>query len=192
MRYLSIDLEATGLEEENFLTEFAAICVDTQNKTIHHELCFHTFIQCPSFEVLRPNLSSWIIENMKNHIQKAHSQGISLKDFKLQLEKFLISKNVQNFFQHEKILLFGKSLSALDLPLLKKTLGTEFLRTFFSHQTLDVSCVSHFLVDKGLLPEICRKGSGLMSHFEMGEVAHTALEDARHVAELYFKMLEII
>ncbi|MEK6626375.1 MAG: hypothetical protein AABY86_15505, partial [Bdellovibrionota bacterium] len=89
----------------------------------------------------------------------------------------------------QKIVLFGKSMNALDLPLLNRDLGWEFMRKYFHHQVLDLSSVVRAFVDKRLLPPETVSGSALMKHLKMGEVAHTALEDAVNAAKIYLQLL---
>jgi DNA polymerase-3 subunit epsilon len=81
-------------------------------------------------------------------------------------------------------------MSAIDLPFLNRDLGWDFMRKYFVHRQLDLSSVSYTLIDLGLLPENCSSGSKLMEFFDMGEVAHTALEDAINTAKIYLKMLQ--
>ena len=66
----------------------------------------------------------------------------------------------------------------------------DFMRRYFEHRQLDLSCVAYCLIDMGMLPSECESGSKLMKHLGFGEVAHTALEDAINTAKMYFKLLE--
>ena len=191
MRYLSIDIEATGLEPHDLMIEFAAVPIDTDLLSIEEKNSFHSFIKCPSFEELFETLNPWVRDHNKELIQKAHQEGISLDDFKDRLENYLNSDEIKTFFASRPVVLFGKSLSALDLPLLTRDLGHHFMRKHFHHRTLDLTSVSYALADMKKLPENARSGSGLMEIFGMGEVAHTALEDAINTAKLYFKMFKM-
>ena len=62
----------------------------------------------------------------------------------------------------------------------------------FHHQNLDLTCLVLGLIDLKLLPPGLESGSKLMEFFNMGEVLHTALEDAYNTAEMYLKILEKI
>ena len=89
MKYLSFDLEATGLEEDALIIEYAMVPFDTETKTIEKSLAKHFYIKCPSFETLEPNLNSWVKEHNKTLIEKAHNEGIELPSFKKEFESYL-------------------------------------------------------------------------------------------------------
>lgn len=190
MRYLSFDLEATGLEENAYIIEFGMVPFCTESKTIETKLQKHFFVQCPAYNELEPNLSDWVKKHNKNLIDTAHSQGITLDQFKQELEQYLNSAPIKKYFNNEKIILFGKSISAIDLPFLNRDLGWEWMNHHFHHRNLDLSCLSHGLIDMGILPEGMESGSNLMNYLDMGEVCHTALEDAVNTALMYIKILE--
>ncbi len=189
MKYLSFDLEATGLAEHDLIIEFGLVPFCAKTKTIEEKLSRHWFIKCPSFEELKPKLDQWVIDHNKELIDKAHSEGVEMAQFKQELSDYVKSDEVVEYFG-EKIILFGKSMNAIDLPFMTRDLGWDFMRDHFHHQVLDMSSVAMAFADKGTLPEECRSGSGLMKHFKMGDVAHTALEDAKNVAILYLKSLD--
>ena len=190
MKYLSFDIEATGLEENAHMIEFAMVPFDTENAEIKMELSKHFYIKCPSYEKLEPNLNPWVKEHNKELIQKAHSQGIELSLFKKEMEDYLLSSVIKEYFDNEKVVLFGKSISAIDLPFLNRDLGWEWMNTYFHHRNLDLSCFTLGLIDMGKLEKGMDSGSALMKHFSMGEVNHTALEDAVNTAKMYLKLLE--
>lgn len=192
MKYLSIDLEATGLREHDYIIEFGMIPFDTETRTLEHSLARNYFIQCPSFEEMRPNLDKWVIDHNEELIRKAHKEGLTMRNFKRELESYLTSPELKNYFSNtkDKIILFGKSMNAIDLPFMTRDLSWEFLRKHFHHRVLDLSSTANTLVDMNLLPEAAYSGSGLMKELGMGEVAHTALEDAKNTAIMYLKLIE--
>ena len=192
-KYLSIDLEATGLDENDLIIEFAAIPVCSDSKAIDHQNSFHTYIECPAFEDLLPNLNPWVAENNKELIIKSHEEGISLENFNNQFFDYLKSSELNDYKNKDsKFVLLGKSLNAIDLPFLNRDLGWQNMRNYFSHQVLDVSGFVRALIDSKKIPEDCTKGSELSLFLEMGEVKHTALEDAIQTAEIYFKLLDLL
>lgn len=191
MKYLSFDLEATGLEEDARIIEFAMIPFDTEDFSLNHELSKQFYVKCPSFEELEPNLNSWVKEHNKELIEKAHKEGVEPSEFKKIMEEYLNSKEVKDYFGNEKIVLFGKSISAIDLPFMNRDLGWEWMNNHFHHRNLDLSCYAMGLVDMGLLDEGMDSGSKLMNFLGMGEVHHTALEDAENTAIMYLKLLRM-
>ncbi len=190
MKYLSIDLEATGLGENCQIIEFAMIPFDTQFRRLEEPLARSVYIHCPSFEDLKPTLDPWVREHNEKIIRKAHSEGLMLSEFKEWLKKYLESPEVRNYFQTQKIVLFGKSMNAIDLPFMNRDLGWEFMRRYFHHRILDLSSVGYGMVDMGQLPQGMDSGTNLMNHLGMGDVAHTALEDAKNTAIMYLKLLD--
>jgi DNA polymerase-3 subunit epsilon len=60
----------------------------------------------------------------------------------------------------------------------------------FHHRNLDLSCLTLGLIDMGVLAKGMESGSVMMKEFGMGEVEHTALEDAVNTIKMYFKILE--
>ena len=188
MRYLSIDLEATGLEPSDNIIELAMVPFDSETKEIERNLGKHFYIKCPSFETLRPRLNEWVIEHNEELIRKASSEGSEISEVKNQLVDYFDSKEVRSYFKEEDIVLFGKSMSAIDIPFLSRDFGYDFMRKYFSHRTLDLTCLVYALVDMGKLPPDTVSGSKLMEYFEMGEVEHTAMEDAVNTALMYLKI----
>ncbi len=189
MKYLSFDLEATGLEEDALIIEFGMVPFDTETGTIEDSLAKQFYVKCPSFEELKPNLNSWVAEHNETIIRKAHSEGVSQEEFKNILETYLNSKEVKDYFNNERIVLFGKSISAIDLPFMNRDLGWEWMNKHFHHRNLDLSCYTMGLIDMGLLDKGMDSGAKLMERFKMGEVLHTALEDAVNTAKMYLGLL---
>lgn len=191
MRYLSIDLEATGLRENDLIIEIAFVPFDVKSKSIAHDLTFHTLVQCPSFQELKPKLDKWVIEHNEKLITDAHQKGMPLAQLRKKITEYLESPAIKNYFgTTEKITLFGKSMNAIDLPFLNRDLGFEFMRQYFHHRDLDLSSVSRTMIDLDLLPEGSASGSKLMSHLGMGDVAHNALDDAVNTAKMYFLLID--
>lgn len=192
MRYLSFDIEATGLGKDCLMIEFAAIAIDAKEREVRDDLKFHSYITCPSFEELKPALDPWVVENNEKLIEKAHQEGATLEQFKEDLSQFINNPRVKNFFDNKRIVLFGKSINAIDLPFMNRDLGWEWMRQNFSHRTFDFTSYCFGLVDMGLLPKGMESGSKLMDFMGMGDVAHTALEDAINTAKMYFYTLDMI
>jgi len=191
MKYLSIDLEATGLRQQDLICEVAIVPFCSEEKSINNNLAKNWIIKTPSFEELLPSLDKWVIEHNEQMIRKCFEVGISLGQWKLEFEQYLESKVVKDYFKNEKIVLFGKSMNAIDLPFLNRDLGWDWIRKYFSHRQLDFSSVCYGYMDIGLLPPGSESGSTLMKYLGLGEVAHTALEDAINTALMYLKTIEL-
>lgn len=194
MKYLSIDLEATGLNQNDYIIEFGMIPFCTETKTVEEKLARNYFIQCPSFESLKDQLDPWVIEHNEGLIKKAHSEGISLLSLKKEITNYLNLPEVKDYFKllpKEKIVLFGKSMNAIDLPFLTRDLGWEFMRSNFHHRDLDLSSTAQTLIDLEFLPAKCSSGSELMSFLGFGAVEHTALADAKNTALMYLKIMDL-
>lgn len=191
MKYLSIDIEATGLRENDLIIEFACVPFCSTSRKVFDELSFHSYLHCPSFEKLKPFLDPWVIENNQTLITKANTEGKSIVDFKISLTNYLASAEVKSFFGNDKIILFGKSMNAIDLPFMNRDFGWEWMRTNFSHRVVDFSSVCYGFIDLGILPKGSESGSKLMSYLKMGSVAHTALEDAVNTAKMYLAVLDL-
>lgn len=198
-KYLSVDTEATGLEEGCYLIQVALVPIDVEKKIIEEKLGKETLVQCPSFEELKPNLNEWVLAHNEILIKEAHKKGLTKEDFQEWLANYLDSHEVREFFgkdekgKYNKPVLFGKSLSALDIPLLTRYAGRKFMEAYFHHHTLDITCVAKALVDVGKLPPGFESTSKIIKHFGIREDArHTALSDAIDMANVYFKLLELI
>lgn len=192
-KYLSLDTEATGLEEHCLLIQVAVVPVDGSKNLILRELGKEVLIQCPSFEVLKPTLSEWVITHNETLIRKAHAEGMAPHAFAQWLSEYLNSEKVKAFFGNERPLLLGKSLSALDIPLLTKNLGKAFMDKHFHHHTLDITCVGRFLVDAGILPPEHSSTSQLLKFFNLRtESNHTALSDALDMGQIYLNLVNLM
>lgn len=196
MKYLSFDIEATGLRENDYIIEFGMVPFCAKSQTFADDLKKHFYIHCPSFDSLENELDPWVIKHNKELIIKANSDGISLANFKQEISSYVKSAPVQEYFtetsstqKKSNIILFGKSLNAIDLPFLNRDLGYAFMREHFHYQVHDLSSIVMNMVDLNCLPEKCLSGSELMQYFNLGDVCHTALEDAYNTAKLYFHIL---
>jgi DNA polymerase-3 subunit epsilon len=192
MKYLSFDIEATGLEEDALIIEFAMVPFCSETRTIEDKLAKQFYVKCPSFEELKPNLNEWVAKNNEQIINLAHSEGVEQSEFKSILENYLNSKEVKSYFNNEKVVLFGKSISAIDLPFMNRDLGWEWMNKHFHHRNLDLSCFTMGLIDMGVLEKGMDSGAKLMDKFGMGAVSHTALEDSVNTAKMYFNLLEML
>jgi oligoribonuclease (3'-5' exoribonuclease) len=192
-KYLSIDTEATGLEEDTHLIQLAFVPVDPERGIIGDEMGWETLVKCPSFEELKPRLNPWVIEHNEGLIRNAHAGGIEPSALKAAVQSYMERDAVKQFFGGDRPPFLGKSLSALDIPLMQRYLGRTFMDKYFHHHTLDVTCIARAMVDGGLLPKGCESTTKLLTHFQIRELSnHTALSDAHDMAVVYLKLLEVL
>lgn len=190
MRYLSIDIESTGLDEDCHIIEFAAVPFCSHEGTLEKSLSKRWLVKCPPYKELEPKLDLWVRENIRPLIEEASTKGSPLTQFKSEFQSYLESHQITQYFNGKKIVLFGKSMNAIDLPFLNRDLGWDFMRKYFSHRTADLTTTAYSLIDLKFLPPECESGSQLMTFLGMGDVAHTALEDAENTALMYLKILK--
>jgi len=192
MKYLSFDIEATGLKEFDYIIEFAMVPFDAATNTLEDNLARSYYIKCPPYNELESKLDPWVIEHNKELIIKANSEGLPMGSFKKELQAYLESSQVRDYFSTNqcKIILFGKSMNSIDLPFLNRDLGFDFMRRYFHHQVLDLSSVAIGLIDLNMIPKECSSGSDLMKYFKMGDVEHTALADAKNTAIMYLNLID--
>ncbi len=192
-RYLSLDTEATGLEEKCVMIQLAVVPVDVDRGTVHTELGKEWLVKCDSFESLKPTLNEWVLKHQEGLIRKAHAEGISIEACKAELSEYLKSKPLLDFFGKSRPILMGKSMSALDIPLLTRSFGWEWMQKAFHHHIVDVTCLGKSFEDAGLLPAKTANTQSLMQYFKLKENAdHTALSDAIDMGKIYCKMIDMI
>jgi DNA polymerase-3 subunit epsilon len=192
-RYLSIDTETTGLHLDCHLIEVAFLPVDSESTEIDHRLGKETFVQCPPFEELKPTLNSWVIQHNEGLIRKANATGITPEAFKKWVQDYFESPAIKEFFKGERPPMLGKSLSALDIPILTRYLGKDMMDKYFHHHTVDITSVARALVDSGVLPKGSEGTTKLVQFFQMKSSArHTAMSDAVDMAEIYLKITQYL
>lgn len=190
-RYFSIDTEATGLEEDSYLIQFAIVPVSASDKKVYEQLGREVWVRCPSFEELKPKLNAWVLEHNESLIRTAHEKGISPYEFAKWMSQYLSSSDIQEFSKGERLPLLGKSLSALDVPLLTRYLGKPYMEKHFHHHTIDVTSIARFLVDSKHFPSDTASTSKLLPHLGIRSIpSHTALSDAVDMGNAYLRMVE--
>ncbi len=192
-KYLSVDTEATGLTPECVLIQLAFVPVDTTANKVHTELGKEWLVQCASFEELKPSLNPWVVEHNEGLIRDAHSKGVPVPQLIGEVHAYMTTPEMKKFFGDSRPIFLGKSMSALDIPLLTRTLGDDFMKQHFHHHTLDVTCVARALVDSGKMPPGTESSSKIMKYFGVREEPeHTALSDALDMGVIYLKMVELL
>ncbi len=192
IRYLSMDTEATGLAEDCHLIQLAFVPVDMDKKEVRMDLAVETLVKCPDFDTLAPTLNPWVLSHMKEVIVAAHEKGIEQSAVRAWVNHYFELPGVKEFFGKDKVVLLGKSLSALDIPILKKALGETYFMERFHHHTVDVTSVARSFVDAQILPPDCVSGSKLLKFLNIrDQVKHTALSDAVDMGNIYLRIIDI-
>jgi len=76
VKYLSFDIEATGLNSHDLIIEIAYVPFDTETLTLEDSLVGYFFIQCPSFEDFKSGLDPWVIEHNQTLIEIVYLKGL--------------------------------------------------------------------------------------------------------------------
>jgi len=191
--YLSIDTEATGLKEHDLLIQIAFVPVDLTQMKVVETLGKEYLVHCPPYEELEPRLDEWNREHNSGLIRRAHAEGISPEKLRTEVSEYLQTPAVRAIFGDKRPVMLGKSMSALDIPIMRRYLGWEFYDKHFHHHTADVTCVARYLVDAGKLPPGCESTSKIIKYFQIRDDAnHTALSDAVDMGNVYLKMLAML
>ncbi len=192
MCYLSLDTEATGLGKNSLLIHIALVPLDVNNLIVKENLSWSRLIRIPSYDDLLPSLNNWVRKNLKSLIEKAHKDGIPLDECRDDLVSYLSSQELKDFLNGEQPVLLGKSLSALDIPLLNKSFGLEFMQKYFHHHTIDITSIARYLCDASLIPKNTFSTTKVMNYFNIRkDPTHDALTDAIDMAKIYLKMIQL-
>lgn len=188
--YLTEDTETTGTSEDSLLIQVAFVPMSEEG-TLKEDLAKEWLIKCLSFEELYPTLNDFCRKNNESIITLAHEKGQDKDVVKQEIEDYLSSAPIKELFDGKKPTLYGKSISALDLPKMVQTFGWDWTRNQFNHRVFDLGSVVMHLVNKGLLPAECESIDKLASYLGLGKVSHLALDDCRQIADIYKKIKDL-
>lgn len=191
MKYLSLDLETTGLNGGLQILEIAAVAEDSEVKNMHVDALpyFHCYVLHEQYfgEAMALAMNASILRKIAAHEFKygktsALDSGKGQESFiHIQALKFHFGEWLCNVYgQNEVITLTGKNVGAFDLPFLRNIPGWETGR--FHHRVLDPGTLYvDWKIDKKM-PSMaqCAERAGLT---DVGGL-HEALFDARMVIEL--------
>lgn len=201
MKYVSIDIETTGLScETNNMIEFAAVIEDTENLVPVEELPTFTAIvvnEKDQYNIgayclcLHTELYKRILET-QGKLREHNSSYVALDDSsgKKNVSIGVYSNNLLHYFQswlsdngvEGKVIAAGKNFMGFDIGFIKKLDSSKTLR--FSHRSLDPATLFMLQEDESLLGlDECAKRAGL----EFTGDYHRALPDALMVVQLIRK-----
>lgn len=177
MKYLSIDIETTGLDEKNCqVLSIAGVLEDTLATDIpveelrHFHFIFnHKHIKGEPFAL---NMNKDIIEIIK---EGKDSRLIDEGAFTTSLQIFLLENGIKD----RKLKVAGKNFATFDKKFIEKILFWDTTRELDFHQRiLDVAPLFVDFKNDEWLPNLntCMQRAGIE-----GSVTHDALEDARDV-----------
>lgn len=175
MKYLSLDLETSGLDPKNHqILMVSAVVEDTNNIKPLEELPHYTCILSSDYITGSPyalGLNSWILDIISG---RAGDSTYNKSPLSVVYQDF--SDFLDKHFGSDKVTVAGKNVGGFDIPFLKEQFPGIVTR--FDHRTLDPAplCVD-FVNDKtipGLKKCMSRRGVD-------GEVSHDAYHDALDV-----------
>lgn len=184
MRYVSIDIETTGLNpERDQILEFGAVIGDTNKKyDINNAIKFHKIILHRRIvgDVFAINMNREIIQEIKEAYDKSELNRAFCSIQYLE-ENFIEWLKKNRFDTTKKINVAGKNFAGFD----QKFLEPYFKNIKFSQRVLDPAILYLDTTDKRL-PDLktCKARAGLN-----GNVSHRALIDAMDVVLLLQKKL---
>jgi oligoribonuclease len=181
MKYVSIDLETTGLYPESCqILEFAAVIEDTQSNVEVEKLpFFHTYIDNGDNlygSIFAINMNKKIIEII-NEQKKSKEQKVNLVTIDTLCAHFKTFLQKNGINPGERITAAGKNFATFDLLFLK---SIDKWNVNFSNRVIDPAILYLNKNDK-YLPDsqTCYNRANIKSL-----VSHCALDDARKVIEL--------
>lgn len=191
MRYVSIDIETTGLDPEKCdILSFAAVIEDTQHNTSIVELPrFYKINSDIKYRTIRGQLNGLLMnEALLKRIQNMQGNSIDFLGFEHQLtHEFRLWLITNNFsFNSKDELVFnvaGKNFMAFDQRFLSHNIRDWDRYIKVRHRVMDPGMLFINFKDDEKMPDMntCIQRSGLdLSKYTQ----HNALDDARIVVEL--------
>lgn len=192
MKYVSIDLETTGLDPSTCdILEFAAVVDDTLKPEVPVDQLpsFRALVVAKSYRgepyalAMHPELFREIASadkllpyNAERAFVRSHSWALAPGDLFTLFEQWAVEVGVLGPERKGKILVAGKNFAGFDLRFLRENNGVMWDRTF-SHRVLDPAMLFTLAEDdKPPSLELCLERAGFTK-----TVSHRALDDARDV-----------
>lgn len=177
MKYVSIDIETTGLDPAKDQVLMVAMIVEDTENTLPRELLptFACFVKHPRYEggPFALWLNSWIFEILAKNDESAYPI-YSVGEWENRAEEFL----KEHFPEGKKIVPAGKNVGSFDLQFFSPTLKNKF-----AHRNIDPGSVFiDWKKDKPLSLDDIKSNLGIS-----GEVTHNAVDDAWDVIEVLRK-----
>ncbi len=180
MKYISIDIETTGLNSKTCdVLEFGALIEDTLNLLPREELpTFHAYILQDNYrgEPYALAMNAHIFQKILA-LQKECSLLLMRPDDMVQNFKDFLLRNLGD----KRGVVAGKNVAGFDLPFLKDCIPYWTEEIKFHHRVIDPGMLYFNPLTDALPPDLkeCKKRAGLPEL-----VTHEALDDAWDVIQL--------
>jgi len=190
MKYLSVDIETTGLNPEKCQTlEVSFVVEDTNNIKPLEELprftvCIeHKRIHGEPYALSMPYNAS-IINDMKNKLEDRKFNFIKPDEFYSSLLLFLSKNDLLDDKNKATLNIAGKNFQAFDKPFIMKLLESDPQwnnQIRFRYRVIDPAILFVNWKDDSALPDLntCKQRANIS-----GEVAHDSYSDALDVIKL--------
>lgn len=190
MKYVSIDIETTGLSHDCDIIQFAAVIDDLNNPAPLDELpklnvyfLKNNYLGEPFALSMHGEIFKKISYAKKNKIENDDdSYYVQIEDLPSIFRNFLTNNGISEDLRTGNIVITvaGKNVSGFDVPFLNSKIK-DWDGIYMRHRALDPAILYFDPIEDKELPDTakCMIRAGLK-----GVVAHTALEDALVVVEL--------
>ena len=170
-----------------YLLEIGFVPFNIRTGVIYKELSKRILIKCPDVETMKKEgkISEWNLKRQSHLdlISEASNHGVSTEVAKKMI--ILYIEEIKHL-TGEKVVLFGKSISTVDMPVLYTTFGHKFINKAFhyQHQCLTTKMAGYKrrgFVNSLSLAREAKRHLGVV-------IPHTSVEDASIAAELVIEM----
>ena len=176
MKYVSVDLEMTGLDEETCqIIEIGAVVDDTSHETPIDKLpTFHCYVTHPVYQG-----EPFALHMHADTFNKLHHRPEGWRYESVDNIAMAFQSWVEKHFEGKRATIAGKNFMSSDMNFLKKL--PRFEKTQFKHRCIDPAMKFWRPKTDKEIPNLktCMERAGIP-----GEVTHTALEDAFQVIKL--------
>jgi len=181
MKYVSLDLETTGLDEHTHqILEIGAIIEDPYNELGFNEIPkFHAFIASPNY-VCQAGAAVMNTNIFKILSEGKHQDIVTL----LAAESMLINWLNKNLGKNADVTLAGKNVGTFDIPFLQVHMPNLFKNVNIHRRVLDPGILFTDIKKDSVIPNLkkCLSISGIQK-----EISHDAVEDAWDVIQVLRK-----
>lgn len=182
MKYVSIDIETTGLNPVNHnILEFGAVIDDTENLLSLKDLPkFHCYILPPREGYKGDPFALWLNNNILEKIAKKDKYPqynfLEPSDVGKQFKKFLLENKI------EKVKASGKNFATFDKPFIDNLPDFKDL-VKFHHRIFDPGSL-YFAKSDTEIPDMKKILERMGVRQEFKEVKHTSIEDSEAVIQM--------